>query len=161
NEGWVEEDKMIRVNEAAGGYMHTPIIQNISFNVQKSEFVGIIGPNGSGKTTLAKMMRAIQPHEDGGIVVKDRSISTISAKELAKQMAVLPQQTLETFSYTVKETVSLGRYAHQTGLFGSFTEEDERVVRDVMAQTGVLSYADALLDELSGGERQRVYLAQA
>ncbi|WP_217586161.1 adenosylcobinamide amidohydrolase [Lentibacillus saliphilus] len=152
---------MIDVNQVTGGYSNEPIIKDVSLNVLKYEFFGIIGPNGSGKTTLAKLLSALLPVQTGAIQLAGRPLSEYAPKELARLMAVLPQHSSQTFSYTVYETVSLGRYAHQKGFFNSFTQEDEEIVQDVMRQTGVVDYQHAKLDELSGGERQRVYLAQA
>src|SRR5699024_2592467 len=79
----------------------------------------------------------------------------------AKIVAVLPQHMTQSFSYTVRETISLGRYAHQKGLFKSSTERDERIIKEVMRQTGIEDYEHMLIDQLSGGERQRVFLAQS
>ncbi|ASK61857.1 ABC transporter ATP-binding protein [Virgibacillus phasianinus] len=152
---------MIEIKNVSGGYSNEAILKNISFDVKNGEFFGIIGPNGSGKTTLLKMISGILPVITGEIALNHKSISSYSVRDFAKWIAVLPQHTAQTFSYTVKETVSLGRYAHQKKLFQSFSEEDERVVQEVMKQTGIYHYRDDLLDKLSGGERQRVYLAQS
>jgi iron complex transport system ATP-binding protein len=152
---------MIDVIRASGGYSNHPILKDISFEVKKGELLGIIGPNGSGKTTLLKMISGILPVQKGEITIKGKTISAYSTKDFAKLTAVLPQHTSQTFGYTVKETVSLGRYAHQSGWFQSFSKEDEKIVQEVMEMTRVQNYQDFLLDELSGGERQRVFLAQA
>lgn len=152
---------MIDVQQISGGYVNESVIKDISFQVKQGELFGVIGPNGSGKTTLLKMISHILPTKQGEITIKDKPINAYHAKEYAQLVAVLPQHTTQTFSYTVKETVSLGRYAHQKGLFQTFTAEDERIIQDVMKQTGVDIYQDEAIDELSGGERQRVFLAQA
>ncbi|WP_156643839.1 adenosylcobinamide amidohydrolase [Lentibacillus sp. JNUCC-1] len=152
---------MIEMKHVSGGYGSEPVVKDITFEIKSQEFFGIIGPNGSGKTTLAKLMSALLPVQSGTIHAAGKALEDYSAKELARLMAVLPQHSSQTFSYTVYETVSLGRYAHQKGLFGSFTAEDEQIVQEVMQQTGISVYQDAKLDQLSGGERQRVYLAQA
>jgi len=152
---------MISVKQITGGYFSEPILKNISFKVKKGELFGVIGPNGSGKSTLLKMISHILPIQNGEITIKEKQISTYSTKEFAKLVAVLPQHTTQTFSYSVKETVSLGRYAHQKGVFQTLNEEDESIIEDVMKQTGVDVYKNHSIDELSGGERQRVFLAQA
>src|SRR5690625_4200436 len=152
---------MIDVKEISGGYSNKPMLKDISFEVDKGELFGVIGPNGSGKSTLLKMISHILPFQKGEITIKGKSIRTYNAKEFARLVAVLPQTTTQTFSYTVRETVSLGRYAHQKGLFQSLTESDEAIIQDVMKQTGVDIYENETIDELSGGERQRVFLAQA
>jgi len=133
----------------------------MSFHVEKGEMFGIIGPNGSGKTSLLKMISNTLPIRQGEIEVNQKSILDYTVKEFAKIVAVLPQHMMQTYSYTVRETVSLGRYAHQSGLFKTETEKDEHIITEVMEQTGVLAYEHTLIDQLSGGERQRVFLAQA
>ncbi|WP_203363909.1 adenosylcobinamide amidohydrolase [Bacillus sp. REN10] len=152
---------MIRVEHIVGGYGHKPIVQQLSFSVQKGELFGILGPNGSGKTTLMKMLSGVVPIQAGEVTIQGRKLSHFSPKELAKVIAVLPQDTSLPFAYTVKETVSLGRYAHQSGLFPVWRKEDEEAVQRAMEGTGTKHFADTPLDALSGGERQRVYLAQA
>lgn len=152
---------MIEVFRASGGYFNKIILEDLSFQVNKGEFFGVIGPNGSGKTTLLKMISNILPARSGKIMIDDKPVSAYSTKDLARVVAVLPQNIGHSFSYTVKETVSLGRYAHQSGLFQTFGDDDERIVQDVMEQTGITYYAEVPIDKLSGGERQRVFLAQA
>jgi len=152
---------MLNVQQLTGGYFGQAIIKNVSFELEKGELFGILGPNGSGKTTLLKMLSGILSFQDGEILLKEKSLKDYSAKELAKIIAVLPQHSSEAFSYTVKETVSLGRYAHQKGWFQTWSEEDERIVKQAMEQTGVAYFENHYIHELSGGERQRVYLSQA
>lgn len=152
---------MLKVKNLSGGYSNNPLIKSMSFHVEKGEMFGIIGPNGSGKTSLLKMLSNTLPIKQGEIEVNQKSILKYTAKEFAKIVAVLPQHMVQTYSYTVRETVSLGRYAHQSGLFKTATEKDEHIITEVMEQTGVLQYEHTLIDQLSGGERQRVFLAQA
>lgn len=152
---------MIVVNSVSVGYNHHKIVEDMNFHVNQGEFFGILGPNGSGKTTLLKALTGLLPLMDGTIELKGKPLTQFSSKELAKHVAVLPQISTETFSYEVKETVMLGRYAHQKGFLKGATERDFEIVDKVMDQTGILSFQDRYLHELSGGERQRVFLAQA
>ncbi|KQL21759.1 adenosylcobinamide amidohydrolase [Cytobacillus solani] len=152
---------MLSVQQLTGGYSVDSVLKNVSFELEQGELFGILGPNGSGKTTLLKMLSGILPFSEGTILLKGIPIKEYTAKELAKVVAVLPQHTSQSFSYTVKETVSLGRYAHQKGWFQTWSADDERIVRQVMEQTGVAHFEDHPIHELSGGERQRVFLAQA
>lgn len=152
---------MLQVNELSGGYGSGLIVRGVSFSVKQGELFGILGPNGSGKTTLLNMVSGLTKPESGAIFVKEKPIEFYAPKELARVMAVLPQMTSSQFAYTVKETVSLGRYAHQTGFFKSWTDEDEMAVQEAMKQTGTFLFAEKPLSALSGGERQRVFLAQA
>ncbi|WP_347548473.1 adenosylcobinamide amidohydrolase [Pseudalkalibacillus hwajinpoensis] len=152
---------MLNVNHVTGGYPGHDVLDNISFDVNKGELLGIVGPNGSGKTTIFKMISGILKAKTGSILLKEKPISSYSAKQLAKVLAVLPQHAEQAFPYTVKETVSLGRYAHHTGWFQMWSDQDEAVVERTMEQTGIAAFQDSYVNELSGGERQRVFLAQA
>ncbi len=146
--------KMLSVRHLTGGYTGEMILNDVSFEVKSGDLFGILGPNGSGKTTLLKML-------SGVILLKNKPIRKYSPKELAKVIAVLPQHSNQAFSYTVKETVSLGRYAHQTGWFNHWSVDDEKIVQEVMELTGVSQFENQDIQLLSGGERQRVFLAQA
>ncbi|MBO0991589.1 ABC transporter ATP-binding protein [Bacillus sp. SD088] len=153
---------MLKIDHISGGYPGHQVLADLSFSVEKGEIFGILGPNGSGKTTLLKMISGLLHPKEGEILLQNRSLKSFTAKELAKKMAVLPQIQSEVFAYTVRETVSLGRYAHQKGLFqATDRKEDERMIEEAMKATGVYSFQHKLLQSLSGGERQRVFLAQA
>lgn len=152
---------MLSVQHVSGGYSGEAVVKDVSFEVKKGELFGILGPNGSGKTTLLKMLSGILPIQQGEIYIGGNRLKSYSPKQLAQKVAVLSQHSTGAFSYTVKETVSLGRYAHQKGLFQTWSQADETVVQRVMKQIGVSSFQDKNIQELSGGEKQRVFLAQA
>jgi iron complex transport system ATP-binding protein len=152
---------MITVNGVTGGYPGEDVLKGISFEVGKGELFGILGPNGSGKTTLLKMISGALEPQHGSVAVEGKSVRDFAPKQLARLMAVLPQHADQAFPYTVKQTVELGRYAHQTGWLNSWRQEDEQIVKLVMEQTGITQLAEKSIVELSGGEKQRVFLAQA
>jgi len=152
---------MLDVQSVSGGYGDKPVLSNISFSVKKGEIFGIIGPNGSGKTTLMKLISGGLTPFSGMISLLDKPIKDYHPKEFARLVAVLPQNGETSFSYTVKEIVALGRYAHQTGLFQFMTLKDEEVIEKAMKETNVWQYANVAFHSLSGGERQRVLLARA
>lgn len=152
---------MLSVQDVSGGYSDESVLKEISFEVKTGELFGILGPNGSGKTTLLKMISGILPIAKGDIFIKGKRLQEFNSKQLAQIVAVLSQHSSQSFSYTVKETVSLGRYAHQTGWFQTWGEKDEMIVQNVMKQTGITSLQNKSIQELSGGEKQRVFLAQA
>src|SRR5699024_6549927 len=152
---------MLAIQQVSGGYDNHSVIKQADFCIAQGEFFGIIGPNGSGKTTLMKMISGLLACSAGDIWLEDKPIKSYSRKSLAKKMAVVPQFVPQSFSYTVKETVALGRYARHSGIFQTWTKEDEEIVQDIMEQTNTTTFANQLLNELSGGQQQRVYLAQA
>ncbi|RLQ96342.1 adenosylcobinamide amidohydrolase [Falsibacillus albus] len=152
---------MLNINGLSAGYSQTAIIKDISFHVQKGTFFGILGPNGSGKTTLLKTISGILQPLYGTIELDGKNIRDITVKEAAKTIAVLPQLSAHSFSYSVKETVSMGRYAHQKGWLQNWSIKDEEIVNEVMRQTETDHLADHYIHECSGGEQQRIFLAQA
>ncbi|WP_071459755.1 adenosylcobinamide amidohydrolase [Bacillus massilinigeriensis] len=152
---------MLKVDRLAGGYTSGNVVENISFKVQKGEFFGILGPNGSGKTTLLKMLTGVLPFSAGEVRYNEKSIKDYSPKELARTVAILPQLSSQNFSYTVREIVTLGRYAHQRGLFPQISAEEKEYIEKVMEKTGVQRFRNQSIHSLSGGEQQRVFLAQA
>ncbi|ABO67546.1 MULTISPECIES: adenosylcobinamide amidohydrolase [Geobacillus] len=152
---------MLDVRAVSHRYGQKQVLDGVTFSVKKGELFGILGPNGSGKTTLLKLISKELPLASGEIVMSGRLLSELSAKQWAQLAAVLPQAVETAYGYTVKETVALGRYAHQHGLFPTWTAEDETVVQEVIAAVGLADKIDEPLERLSGGERQRAYLARA
>ncbi len=152
---------MLQVEKISGGYGEEPVVKSVSFHVKKGEMLGILGPNGSGKSTLLKIISGILPAENGTVTIDGRQASHYSQKEFARKVAVLPQLHAHAFSHTVRETVELGRYPHQSGLFSSWSDADEKAVIGAMNSTGVAHYGKQSIELLSGGEQQRVFVAQA
>ncbi|MDO5337829.1 MAG: ABC transporter ATP-binding protein [Eubacteriales bacterium] len=136
------------------------IITDICMKIKKGSFVGIIGPNGSGKSTILRnIYRAVKP-DKGTIFLDGVEIQTFSFKETAKRMAVLRQESVTDFDYSVQEMVKMGRTPHH-GLFDPDTEEDARIVSESLKRVGMEVSADRMLSTLSGGEKQRVLIARA
>ncbi|WP_108670987.1 adenosylcobinamide amidohydrolase [Peribacillus acanthi] len=152
---------MLQAQNISGGYHKHDVVQNLSFSVQHGEFFGILGPNGSGKSTLAKLVSGVLPLTAGSVLLDGKPLTSFSAKELGRKLAVLPQTMHTYFDYTVEEVVSIGRYPFQKGLFNHLSGKDQEVIKRVMEQTDTVSFRNKQLGELSGGERQRVFLAQA
>lgn len=126
--------------------------------IQANAVTVILGHNGSGKSTLMKLL-ARQITADAGIVsLNGTAIETLEQRELAKQIAFLPQQLPEVYGLSVQELVLQGRYPWR-GLFTRWQEQDYRIVDDAMRQTDIARYRDQQTDLLSGGERQRAWVA--
>ena len=141
-------------------YGSIKILENVSLSVKAGDFVGILGPNGSGKTTLLRSIsRTLKPYK-GTIMLNDKDLYSLKNIEVAKQMAVVPQDNTISFSFTALEVVLMGRNPHMER-FQMETENDMTVARRVMNLTNTWHLASRPVNELSGGERQRVIIARA
>lgn len=137
------------------------ILNTIDLTVNKGELFGILGPNGSGKTTLLNNIAGMVTIQTGEVFIDGIALQQYKTKELAKQMAVLPQLSDAPFSFTVYDAIKLGRYSHQSSLFPSWSKLDEEKVNEAITLTNIQHLKERYIDELSGGERQLVYLARA
>jgi iron complex transport system ATP-binding protein len=151
---------LLNVNGVECCYGSIKILENVSLLVKEGDFVGIIGPNGSGKTTLLKSIsRTLKPHK-GTILLNDKDIYSLKSVDVAKQMAVVPQDNTISFSFTALEVVLMGRSPHLSR-FQMETENDVAIARKAMDLTNTWHLAARPVNELSGGERQRVIIARA
>jgi len=153
---------MLEVKDLACGYDHKIVLKNINLSVNQGELLGIIGPNGSGKTTLLRTIsRVIKPHK-GKIIFKKRNINEISFRELAKDMAVVSQNSSGfEFHMSVEEFVYMGRIPYRRGFQLLENKTDEIKVDEAMASTDIAQLTSRYMSELSGGERQRTVIAKA
>ena len=136
------------------------ILDGISFTAEKGELIGIVGPNGSGKTTLLKVLDGILKPKFGSVYLDGRKIQEMGIDEIARNIAVVPQDSSTDTEFTVFEMVMMGRIPH-LGKFSIETIEDEVEVEKWMKLTETLHLADRKMSEISGGERQRVIIARA
>jgi iron complex transport system ATP-binding protein len=142
------------------GYEKERLFRDISFDVQRGEFLGIIGPNASGKTTLLKLFDGLLKPWKGRITIDERSVGELGRREIAKRIAMVSQENRLNFTFTSLEMVLMGR----TPYLGPLSFEGERdleIARQSMALTDTWRLADRDINELSGGERQRVFIARA
>jgi iron complex transport system ATP-binding protein len=139
---------------------HPFTLRGVSFALAEGEVFGVLGPNSAGKTTLIRLLSRIVSPTRGTIDVEGVALAAMTRAELARRIAVVPQDMPQGLPFTVRELVLMGRYPHAPRRFFE-TPDDHAVARDAMAATGVLDLADARVGILSGGERQRVALARA
>jgi iron complex transport system ATP-binding protein len=136
------------------------VLEDVSFSVAAGSFFIIIGPNGSGKTTLMKLLDDIE-HPKGGLVkVFGRPVDSFAKRELARQIAFVPQRMPVDFPFTVTEVVLMGRAPH-LGLLGIEGPDDIEAAQNAMTFTGVENLAGRRVNQLSSGEQQRVFIARA
>ena len=150
---------MLDVIDLCAGYNGVDVISSISFNANPGESLCIVGPNGCGKSTLLKSIARIIDFR-GAVTLEGRSVTSFPRKELAKKIALLGQVSQVFFSYTVRETVALGRYAYSSGFLKNLSAEDGAITDDTLKQLDLWDIQDRMIDELSGGQLQRVFLAK-
>ena len=151
---------MISVKNIGVRFGRRDVIDDVSFDLTDGEIVALLGPNGAGKTTLIRALNSTVPISSGEIVIGGNSISTLSRREIARQIAVVAQENETKFPLTVLEFVLAGQFVHGRA-FGWETEGDIENARRALADCELSDFADRLMNELSGGERQRVVLARA
>ncbi|CAM5276081.1 Vitamin B12 import ATP-binding protein BtuD [Streptomyces glaucescens] len=141
-------------------YDQRVIAEQLSVEIPDNSFTVIVGPNACGKSTLLRALSRMLKPSQGRVLLDGQVIQSMPAKKVARTLGLLPQSSIAPDGITVADLVGRGRYPHQ-GLLRQWSSEDERVVRESMAQTGVAELADRYVDELSGGQRQRVWIAMA
>lgn len=141
-------------------YADRPILKHLDFQVGEGEFFIIVGPNGSGKTTLLKTICGIEPAPKKSVALFGVFLSDYSKRSMARVLSFVPQVIPADFSFTVLETVLMGRFAH-LGVLGVETEQDLEIAKRALTFSGVGHLSDRRINELSGGERQRVFIARA
>ncbi len=150
---------VLTVDKVTAGYDKDPIIRDISFAVPKGSILGIIGPNGAGKTTLFRTISKLMRPWKGSVFYKAADISTMSQKEYAGHVAVIPQFRSVPPPFTVREFISMGRYPH-SGRLARMNPEDISIVEHTLRLLKLENFKDKKVNALSGGEMQRVFLAQ-
>jgi iron complex transport system ATP-binding protein len=136
------------------------VLDGVSLSVRRGSIVGLLGPNGSGKTTLVRLLNGTLRPSRGSVTLDGVPLSTLSRRDLARRIAVVPQETQITFDFTALEIVLMGRYAH----LGPFTLEgadDMSIARKALESTGTAALEARQFATLSGGEKQRVVIASA
>lgn len=151
---------MLEIRNLTAGYDAKFILQDINFKVEDKELIGIIGPNGSGKTTLLRVITRLVKPKKGLVLLEERNIWQMNLKELAKKIAVVPQN-FAGMSMSVEEFVLLGRTPYFRRLQFLEAKKDLDIAEKCMVLTDTLKLKDHLISEISGGERQLCLIARA
>jgi len=136
------------------------VLSDVSLSVGEGSFLALVGPNGAGKTTLLRTANGLVTPTFGTVRVAAVAVGETSARELARRVATVPQETHLGFDFDVHSVVEMGRTAHRTR-FGGDPEADREAVERALDRTETTALADRSVGELSGGEHQRVLLARA
>jgi iron complex transport system ATP-binding protein len=142
------------------GYGDSVVVEHLDLDVLDGGITAVIGPNGCGKSTLLRALGRLLRPLGGEVLIDGRRIDAMPTREVARTLGVLPQSPAAPEGLTVADLVARGRHPHQAW-FRQWSRDDELLVAEAMAWTGVLDLADRPVDTLSGGQRQRAWIAMA
>lgn len=157
------ENKEKTILEGKGlkiGYDGKIVVPGLDAKIPRGKITALIGPNGCGKSTLLKALARVLSIESGEVLLEGKNIFQTPTKEVAKQMALLPQAPQAPAGLSVEELVSYGRYPYQKG-FGALDSTDHALIDEAMKNTGVYDLRERDIATLSGGQRQRAWIAMA
>lgn len=140
------------------GYHQKAIVKHIDLDLPEGKIIALLGPNGCGKSTLLKALARLLTPMQGEVQWQGKALHKIPSKQLARQIALLPQTQPIPEGIKVKDLVAYGRSPY-TGFWGRTNQADQEIIHQVMQETGISELAEQLVSELSGGQRQRVWLA--
>lgn len=150
----------LRIHNLTVSYNGVPALNDVTLDVPEGDFVCILGPNGSGKTTLLRTMAKVLMPTAGAVYLSGKDLRSVSVRDLARQMSVVPQNDAIDFDFTVEDIVLMGRMPHLSR-FASLSEHDWQAVNQAMQATNVERFRRRLITHISGGERKRVIIARA
>jgi ABC-type cobalamin/Fe3+-siderophores transport systems, ATPase components len=159
--GQRDDVPLFAVDQVCFGYGQQPLLYDVAVTVQQEEMIGLLGPNGSGKTTLLRLLSGVLQPQQGRILLQGRDLRKWGRRQVARRVAVVPQELHMPFAYTVAQMVDMGRTPFVRSFWGERSKDDQRIVRHAMSAAGVEPFADRIFNELSGGEQQRVTVAMA
>jgi len=151
---------ILEVKGLRAGYGSGDVIQGIDISLERGGFACVLGPNGSGKSTLIKALQGLLKDVNGTVSVDGHDVFSLTRRQLARQVAFVPQAAESAFDFRVFEVVAMGRYARQRRMSG-LSAADRLAVQEVLEMVGVSHLQQREVAHLSGGERQRVLIARA
>ncbi len=123
-------------------------------------FYGVLGPNGSGKSTFLELLLGFKEPTEGELLFKGRDLVSYKRKEIAREVAFVPQQYYINFPFLVREVISMGRYPYLKR-FSFLSRKDETIIENVLEEMELFHLSSRLITQLSGGEKQRVMIGRA
>ncbi|RTR38688.1 ABC transporter ATP-binding protein [Shewanella canadensis] len=157
----VESNSHMEVNHLNWATSSKKVLDDLSFTIERGDFVGILGPNGVGKSSLLRCMYKYMSPDSGNVLLNNRNISSISHREFASKVAVVLQHTPVGFSMTARQLLATG-LINQQKWWQRIDHCVEKVEIDrVLSLVGLTDKAERVFESLSGGEQQRLLIARA
>ncbi|MDE0127214.1 MAG: ABC transporter ATP-binding protein [Bryobacterales bacterium] len=150
----------IRLDRAGMRIRRNWLVRDVSMVVRPNRITALVGPNGSGKSTVLRLLAGLWQPSEGRVLVDGSDMASLGRRDLARQVAFVPQNPRIDVPFTVRHVVSMGRHPH-LGRFESAGPRDLEVVESALARVDVLHLAERRVNELSGGEFQRVVVARS
>ena len=135
------------------------LIKDFSLTVESNNFLVILGKNGAGKSLSLHTFAGLRSAESGEILLNNNNINNLKRRDIAKTLALLPQNSEDIFPATVFDSVLIGRHPHISP-FNKETMEDIKISLDALDKVGLLDLKNSNINILSGGERRRLSIAQ-
>lgn len=151
---------MITIDNITTGYGNKIVLDHFSAQFDDADFCAVMGPNGAGKSTLLRTMAGLQSIQTGSILIDQKNINRFKTKELARQIAFVPQREDLVFEFSVFDTVMMGRNPYQNRWEWA-NQNDVPLVENILEQTHLQHLKNRLLSQLSGGELRRTMIARA
>lgn len=141
-------------------YGERSIIEGLNLRLPAGQITAIVGPNGCGKSTLLAGLARLQKPSGGAVLLDGKAIGSLPTREVARRLALLPQDASAPEGLTVAELIRFGRQPHQ-GLFQQWSENDQRIIESALRAADLVELAERPLESMSGGQRQRAWIAMA
>ena len=151
---------LFAVENLSFSYRRTPVIGDLSLTIDAGGVLALLGPNGSGKTTFLKLLLGLLRPAQGTIRLQGEDLYRIPQREVARQLAYVPQVHREAFGFRVFNVVLMGRMPH-TSFFARYGKSDWHIVQEALEKLGISHLAERPYTEVSGGERQLTLIARA
>ncbi|MES9682609.1 zinc ABC transporter ATP-binding protein [Bacillus sp. AFS001701] len=149
---------LVQFKNVKFGYHHTSVIENVSFEINQGEFVGITGQNGASKSTLLKLLLGLLKPWSGEVQINNKDANNEQLK-----IGYVPQQIASFnvgFPSTVIELVKSGRF-NQKKWFEKMNKADHEAIENALEMVGMWDYRHHKIGSLSGGQKQKICIARA
>jgi len=151
---------MLKLDQLSFAYNGRPVLADISLDIPPGQMAALLGPNGAGKSTLLRLMNRTLKPQRGRVALDGHNLQQLSARQIARQIALVEQASRLVWPYTVLQILKLGRFPHQ-GWLSPSSPQDLEIIHQVLHQTELWELRHRPLNKLSGGERQRALVARA